>query len=62
MYRDGTFDLPGEAEGSGWTKVVKKLINQLIKRLSVHIHSINTLAQNKLKCMVDEIFRVGQSQ
>jgi len=21
MYRDGTFDLPGDAEGSGWTKV-----------------------------------------
>jgi len=21
MYRDGTFDLPGEAEGNGWTKV-----------------------------------------
>ena len=21
MYRDGTFDLPGDAEGSGWSKV-----------------------------------------
>ena len=21
MFRDGTYDLPGEAEGTGWTKV-----------------------------------------
>ena len=22
MFRDGTFDLPGEAEGTGWSKVL----------------------------------------
>ena len=21
MYRDGTYDLPGDGEGNGWTKV-----------------------------------------
>ena len=24
MFRDGTYNLPGEAEGTGWTKVRKE--------------------------------------
>ena len=40
MYRDGTFDLPGDAEGSGWSKVRLIYLRYILEQGKVDIFKI----------------------